>query len=78
MPKLPSRELTQFVLEKLPAESLTRQARLYRALAALAPTAAERANLAAQACECDALLEKHAAHAERHRQLVLDFKRGAS
>lgn len=62
--------LHDFVLARLDAEPLKKRAELYRALAELAATPAERKTLRTLAAECE-LIEK------QHEQLLLDFRRRA-
>ena len=67
MPK-PYEVILGFTLDKLPLEPVQRRIEIVRALAAVAPTNRDRANLLSLA----ELLENTE---RRHRQFVLDFQR---
>jgi hypothetical protein len=62
--------VVSYVLEKLEAEPLSKRALMYRSLATLAASPAERTRFNELADECVAI-ERH------HQQLALDFKRAA-
>ena len=75
MPESPAQEICGFVLEHLEKADALRQARLYRALAAVIGNEAEAARLIALANDLDGIQAQLALIHDRHQQVLFDFKR---
>jgi len=69
-PEATIRELHAFVIEKAQDEAPAQRARLLRALARISGSNKDARRILTLAMQCEAL-------DANHRQLVLDFKRGA-